>query len=33
MKQFMDENFLLDTKTAQDLFHNANYRLSLPPHP
>ena len=22
MKQFMDENFLLDTKTAQDLFHN-----------
>ena len=29
MKQFMDENFLLDTKTAQDLFHNhaanANY--------
>ena len=34
MKQFMDENFLLDTKTAQDLFHNhANHRLSLPPHP
>lgn len=22
MKQFMDENFLLSTKTAQDLFHN-----------
>ena len=22
MKQFMDENFLLDTKTAQDLVHN-----------
>ena len=22
MKQFMDENFLLDTKTAQDLYHN-----------
>ena len=29
MKQFMDENFLLDTKTAQDLFHNhaAKYEI------
>ena len=22
MKKFMDENFLLETSTAQDLFHN-----------
>ena len=22
MKNFMDENFLLETSTAQDLFHN-----------
>ena len=22
MKQFMDENFLLETETAQELFHN-----------
>lgn len=35
MKNFMDENFLLQTETAQKLYHehagkNADYRLSLP---
>lgn len=29
MKQFMDENFLLDTKTAQDLFHNHAAKMQL----
>ena len=34
MKNFMDENFLLQTETAQKLYHehaakNADYRLSL----
>ena len=29
MKQFMDENFLLDTKTAQDLFHNHAAKMPI----
>lgn len=29
MKQFMDENFLLETKTAQDLFHNHAAKMPI----
>ena len=29
MKQFMDENFLLDTKTAQDLYHNHAAKMPI----
>ena len=29
MKNFMDENFLLDTKTAQDLFHNHAAKMPI----
>ena len=29
MKQFMDENFLLDTATAQDLFHNHAAKMPI----
>lgn len=29
MKQFMDENFLLETKTAQDLFHNHATKMPI----
>ena len=35
MKNFMDENFLLQTETAQKLYHEhaakCYYRLPLPP--
>ena len=29
MKQFMDENFLLDTNTAQELFHNHAAKMPI----
>ncbi len=29
MKQFMDENFLLETETAQELFHNHAAKMLL----
>ena len=29
MKQFMDENFLLDTVTAQELFHNHAAKMPI----
>ena len=29
MKQFMDENFLLETQTAQDLFHNHAAKMPI----
>ena len=29
MKKFMDENFLLETKTAQDLYHNHASRMPI----
>ena len=29
MKQFMDENFLLDTKTAQELYHNHAAKMPI----
>ena len=29
MKQFMDENFLLDTDTAQDLYHNHAAKMPI----
>ena len=29
MKQFMDENFLLETKTAQDLYHNHAAKMPI----
>ena len=29
MKKFMDENFLLDTQTAQDLFHNHAAKMPI----
>ena len=29
MKQFMDENFLLETKTAQELFHNHAAKMPI----
>ena len=29
MKQFMDENFLLETATAQDLFHNHAAKMPI----
>ena len=29
MKKFMDENFLLQTKTAQDLYHNHAAKMPI----
>ena len=29
MKQFMDENFLLETKTAQELYHNHAAKMPI----
>ena len=29
MKQFNDENFLLDTEVAQDLFHNHAAKMPI----
>ncbi|MFW5618272.1 MAG: glucuronate isomerase, partial [Prevotella pectinovora] len=29
MKQFMDENFLLETKTSQELFHNHAAKMPI----
>ena len=29
MKQFNDENFLLETKTAQDLYHNHAAKMPI----